>query len=130
MRALSDCLVTTSAFREGGDLRQVRDAEHLVAGREPAQCRAHQPRRPAAYAFIDFVEDDGAGRRAASEHGSEREEEPRRLAAAGNWRPSGRGDSPALNEARNSTRSMPDSVNARGRASPSPASGLAVMTIS
>ena len=44
----------------GGDLRQVRDAQHLAALAERAQLAAHDLRDRAADAGVDFVEHHAA----------------------------------------------------------------------
>ena len=65
------------AVGDARDLREVRDREHLRALGEPLQRRGDRVRGHAADACVDLVEDE----RLAPGDGSEREGDPRELAA-------------------------------------------------
>ena len=62
------------------DLRQVGDAEHLALGAERAQALADRPRRLAADAGVDLVEDQRRGTR-PRRHRHQRQHHARQLAA-------------------------------------------------
>ena len=69
-----------------GDLRQVRDHQHLVPLRHLRERRAHLRPDLAADPLIHLVEDQRRDRVVPHEHDLEREHQPRQLAARGHPR--------------------------------------------
>ena len=67
---------------ERGDLREVRDAEHLAMARDVGDGAADDLGDRAADAGVDLVEDVEAGRALLGEHALQREQRARELAAA------------------------------------------------
>src|SRR5690348_17436564 len=72
--------------RVNRDLREVRDAEHLVVPPQGLQELAHDLRDAAADARIHLVEDERRHRRLAREEHLDRERDARELAAGGDLR--------------------------------------------
>src|SRR5581483_3360584 len=66
---------------ERGDLRQVRDAEHLARSGEAAQLLPDDFGDAPADADVDFVEDEGGNAPEAGGHDLKREADARELAA-------------------------------------------------
>ncbi|MDZ7726989.1 MAG: hypothetical protein U5Q44_01645 [Dehalococcoidia bacterium] len=101
----------------GGNLRQVGDAQDLMAGGQALQGTADEHASASPNALVGFVEDDRAGLCGGTEDRGEGEQEARRFAAAGDGAQGPRVLS-RVEDARNSTRSAPASPTARGAGSP------------
>jgi len=69
-----------------GELRQVRDDQHLVPVREPPQLLADHRADAPADALVDLVEDQGGHLVGVSQHALERQHDPRRLTTGGDFR--------------------------------------------
>jgi hypothetical protein len=68
---------------EGGDLRQVGDAQHLMVRRELGEATPDAVGRAAADPRIDLVEDEHHARTRRTRGPGERQEQTRELAARG-----------------------------------------------